>query len=109
MFWQNLVCTEESGLERRGGKSLHVYAFVTMVGWGKNTLLNELSSLDATSCKEYFGSSIPPVILESDEIGKDKFWPVVEQTIRDGDNDFDHLILNKNFPPNSWKVLTVVW
>ncbi|EKX39357.1 hypothetical protein GUITHDRAFT_114554 [Guillardia theta CCMP2712] len=103
LFWQNLVCTEESGLERRGGKSLHVYAFVTMVGWGKNTLLNELSSLDATSCKEHFGSSIPPVILESDEIGKDKFWPVVEKTIKDGDDDLDHLILNKNFPPNSWK------
>eukprot|EP00960_Hanusia_phi_P005501 160133-Hanusia_phi.AAC.1 len=100
-----LICSVHSGKEESVLKKqdLHVYTFVTMVGWGKNTFLNELFAIDAISCDRYFGQPTAPIILESDEIGKDQFWSAVQETIKGGGADLRHLILNKNFPPNSWK------
>ena len=109
------------------GPTLHVYLFVTIVGWGKNTLLDEmLPSLRGKAGKEacptwhlggasdaadeqilpglFEGPELqPPTILESDAIGAKNFWPAVQEAVmRSDDETVYHLFLNKNFPPNAW-------
>lgn len=109
------------------GPTLHVYLFVTIVGWGKNTLLDEmLPSLRGKAGKEacptwHLGGAsdaadeqiLPglfegpelqaPTILESDAIGAKNFWPAVQEAVmRSDDETVYHLFLNKNFPPNAW-------
>jgi len=98
--------------------------FVTIVGWGKNTLLDtmlpELRGLEpcptwhlGAAADVTDGQSLPslfegpdmqqPTILESDTIGAKQFWPAVQESVlRTDDETVHHLFLNKNFPPNAW-------
>jgi len=106
------------------GPTLHVYVFVTIVGWGKNTLLDtmlpELRGLEpcptwhlGAAADATDGQNLPslfegpdmqqPTILESDTIGAKQFWPAVQESVlRTDDETVHHLFLNKNFPPNAW-------
>eukprot|EP00286_Rhodomonas_abbreviata_P023076 CAMPEP_0181295900 /NCGR_PEP_ID=MMETSP1101-20121128/4401_1 /TAXON_ID=46948 /ORGANISM="Rhodomonas abbreviata, Strain Caron Lab Isolate" /LENGTH=278 /DNA_ID=CAMNT_0023400697 /DNA_START=392 /DNA_END=1225 /DNA_ORIENTATION=+ len=83
-------------------RDLNVYVFLTFIGWGKNTFLNSLVSLEPADLIEHFGQEEPPLILESDVIGGKKFWREVQSTIRN-ETLGAHLVLNKNFPPNAWQ------
>ena len=104
------------------GPTLHVYLFVTIVGWGKNTLLDEMlpelrgqdpcptwhlgggadSSDEGTLPGLFEGPEMQsPRILESDTIGAKRFWSAVQEAVCDNEG-VHHLFLNKNFPPNAW-------
>ena len=107
------------------GPTLHAYLFVTIVGWGKNTLLDAMlpalrsgkepcptwhlgggaDASDSTSLPGLFeGPNLEsPTILESDALGSKRFWPTVRTSVmRTEDETVHHLFLNKNFPPNAW-------
>ena len=82
---------------------LNVYVFLTIVGWGKNILMEQIQALPPKEMAEVFGTGLPPAVLESDAIGAKRFWPRVRRTIIDTDTPVGtHLFLNKNFPPNAW-------
>ena len=51
---------------------LHVFLFITIVGWGKNTLLETMLSRKEIM-REAFGDQVP-TILESDVVGANKYW-----------------------------------
>ena len=106
------------------GPTIHVYVFVTIVGWGKNTLLDVMlpqlrgqepcptwhlgggaDTEDGETLPSLFeGPDLqPPLILESDTLGAKQFWPAVKEAVlRTEDETVHHLFLNKNFPPNAW-------
>jgi hypothetical protein len=105
------------------GPTLHAYVFVTIVGWGKNTLLDEMlpeirgrdpcptwhlgggaDGSDEGSLPGLFeGPELQaPTVLESDTLGPKRFWSAVEDAVCD-DDKVHHLFLNKNFPPNAWQ------
>ena len=107
------------------GPTIHIYLFVTIVGWGKNTLLDAMlpelrgkepcptwhlgggaDDTDEETLPGLFeGPDLePPTILESDTLGAKQFWPAVKEAIlRTDDDTTHHLFLNKNFPPNAWQ------
>jgi len=80
---------------------LHVVMFVTMVGWGKNALCEALRLQDP-SLEEQLGLDAGgrAVILEGDALGH-SFWDMAARQARQPDVRL--LILNRNFPPNSWE------
>jgi len=88
----------------RPAEVLNVYVFLTIVGWGKNILMEQVQALPLDDIAVHFGEARAPVVLESDAIGAKRFWPQVRRTIVNGDGAGlgGHLFLNKNFPPNSW-------
>ena len=102
---------QRGGLRDAGGAPIHVLMFVTMVGWGKNVLCDALAQMSASSSssvaaglrlEEELGltAGAQVVILEGDALGKG-FWRAVSQHVRQ--HHVQVLILNRNFPPNSWE------
>ena len=79
--------------------------FITMPGWGKNALCEAIQS-----CPNAEGAGLASrlglrpgsrvEVLEGDEL-KQGFRPAVQRHVRDP--DVRVLVLNRNFPPNSWQ------
>ncbi len=90
---------EEEDERKPGAEPLYVIMFVTIVGWGKNEVCRGLGAQGARLADE-LGVSGRWVILEGDTL-KNSFWPQVSTCIRDP--SLRLLILNRNFPPNSWE------
>ena len=105
---QRPLCMEEAAPQLLQSKPkqpavLNVYVFLTIVGWGKNILMEQIQALPPKEMAAVFGRGPPPMVLESDAIGAKRFWPRVRRTIIDKDTPVGtHLFLNKNFPPNAW-------
>ena len=98
------------GLNGAGSPPVYVLMFVTMVGWGKNVLCDALTQLSASgSGSAAAGVSLEGelglkagakvVVLEGDALSNG-FWPAVSKHVRQP--EVQVLILNRNFPPNSW-------
>jgi hypothetical protein len=79
-------------------KPLYVVMFVTMVGWGKNQVCEGLAATTSDLASE-MGLEGRWQILEGDVLAS-SFWPQVSAAI--ADPSLGLLILNRNFPPNSW-------
>ena len=87
---------------------LHVVMFVTMVGWGKNALCESLQHLSAAAeggrggLEQQLGlpEGARACVLEGDALGG-HFWNEVGRQARC--EQVHLLILNRNFPPNSWE------
>ena len=84
---------------------IFVVIFITMVGWGKNALCQAIEDRhDAESgglaSRLGLKSGARVEVLEGDEL-KQGFWPAVQRHVRDP--DVRVLVLNRNFPPNSWQ------
>ena len=54
---------------------IHVFLFITIVGWGKNTLMETITGQEEMR-KAAFGDE-NPIILESDILGQNQFWTEV--------------------------------
>jgi len=107
-----------------GCSPLYVLLFVAMPGWGKNQLCERLAALDSAEGGavvrralgiepggrfegEGNGPGLTPSIgwtsLEGDVLGKEAFWQQACAAVRNP--SLGLLVLNRNFPPNSWKTL----
>ena len=98
------------GSNDAGSPPVYVLMFVTMVGWGKNHLCDALEQLSAlgrgsaaagVSLEGALGlkAGAKVVVLEGDALGNG-FWPAVSKHVRQP--EVQVLILNRNFPPDSW-------
>jgi hypothetical protein len=74
---------------------VHVFLFITIVGWGKNSLLDKMLA-DKRIMQEVFGDVVP-TILESDVIGANRFWGEVSHSFRSRNHLFYSIQLK-----NSW-------
>mmetsp|Transcript_17618 Transcript_17618/g.48850 ORF Transcript_17618/g.48850 Transcript_17618/m.48850 type:complete len:204 (-) Transcript_17618:2049-2660(-) len=107
--WLKVAMTERKKAlhEFRGPPSgqLLVLMFVTMVGWGKNSLCDELMRRKPNPLLSLVTPMPPPEqtdaikLLESDVL-KTNFWNSVNQAM--AIEQLRVLVLNRNFPPNSW-------
>ncbi|EKX47290.1 hypothetical protein GUITHDRAFT_106740 [Guillardia theta CCMP2712] len=87
--------------------TIHIVMFVTVVGWGKNAICDKLEAIHKQSLAGGGGGlhgllGLPEgelCVLEGDHLKK-TFWTEVEKVFRR--KSMNLLILNRNFPPNSW-------
>jgi len=94
---------EEEGLIDATARAppLIVALFVTTVGWGKNSVCSELEAqgLLQSLVPEGEGGGGRYKVLEGDAMPQ-TFWKEVGRAA--ADPSLSLLVLNRNFPPNSW-------
>jgi hypothetical protein len=66
---RRILCTTSVRTEP---EPVHVFLFITIVGWGKNSLLDQMLA-NKGIMQEVFRDGVP-TILESDVIGANRFW-----------------------------------
>ena len=84
---------------------IFVVIFITMVGWGKNALCQAIQDSHGAgsgglASRLGLKGGARVEVLEGDKL-KQGFWPAVQRHVRDP--DVRVLVLNRNFPPNSWQ------
>jgi hypothetical protein len=91
---------EPLGAGVESGVDLGVVVFVTIVGWGKNAVCDAM--LQEAGLGQQLGMKAEElvVILEGDALGG-QLWAQAQKHARDPKVRL--LILNRNFPPNSWE------